>query len=50
MVGVIFPDRAALAASRAGQAAARGESAAEAHVAVTGLAVFEVVFADVDPA
>ncbi|MFC8447537.1 hypothetical protein [Kitasatospora sp. NPDC057223] len=49
MVGAIFTDRAALAASRAGQAAARGESAAKAHVAVTGLEEFEVVFADVDP-
>ncbi len=49
MVGVIFTDLATLAASRAGQAAARGESAAKAHVTVTGLEEFEVVFAEVDP-
>ncbi|MFC9327516.1 hypothetical protein [Kitasatospora sp. NPDC057015] len=46
-VGVMFADRGALAASRSGQAAARGESAAKAHVTVTGLEEFDVVFADV---
>ncbi|GHG86976.1 hypothetical protein [Streptomyces lanatus] len=47
LVGVIFVDQSSLAASRAGQAAARHEGAAKAHVAVTGLEEFEVVFTDV---
>ncbi|WP_037606344.1 hypothetical protein [Streptacidiphilus rugosus] len=45
-VGVIFRDRASLEASRSGQAAARGQGAAKAHVTVTALEEFEVVFAD----
>ncbi|TPQ23937.1 antibiotic biosynthesis monooxygenase family protein [Streptomyces sporangiiformans] len=47
LVGALFTDREALAASRAGQSAARHEAAAKAHVTVTGLEEFEVVFADV---
>ncbi|MDF3146974.1 MULTISPECIES: hypothetical protein [unclassified Streptomyces] len=47
MVGAVFVDQASLAASRAGQAAARQEGAAKAHVTVTGLEEFEVVFTDV---
>jgi hypothetical protein len=47
MVGAVFVDQASLAASRAGQAAARHEGAAKAHVSVTGLEEFEVVFTDV---
>ncbi|GAA3850070.1 hypothetical protein GCM10022403_097090 [Streptomyces coacervatus] len=47
LVGVLFTDRDSLAASRAGQAAARHEGAAKAHVTVTGLEEFEVVYADV---
>ena len=47
LVGVTFVDQASLAASRAGQAAARHEGAAKAHVTVTGLEEFEVVFSDV---
>lgn len=47
MVGVMFVDQAALAASRSGQAAARHEGAAKAHVTVTGLEEFEVVHTDV---
>ncbi|MDX3451135.1 hypothetical protein PV396_04090 [Streptomyces sp. ME02-8801-2C] len=47
LVGVVFTDRESLAASRAGQAAARHEGAAKAHVTVTGLEEFEVVFSDV---
>ncbi|WP_128434295.1 hypothetical protein [Streptomyces cyaneus] len=47
MVGAVFVDQASLAASRAGQAAARHEGAAKAHVTVTGLEEFEVVFTDV---
>ncbi|MFH0515819.1 hypothetical protein ACHBTE_01385 [Streptomyces sp. M41] len=47
MVGVLFVDHAALEASRSGQAAARHEGAAKAHVTVTGLEEFEVVFTDV---
>ncbi|AZQ38736.1 hypothetical protein EJ357_39200 [Streptomyces cyaneochromogenes] len=47
MVGVVFVDQATLAASRAGQAAARHEGAAKAHVTVTGLEEFEVVHTDV---
>ncbi|MGC9539326.1 hypothetical protein [Streptomyces sp. UG1] len=47
LVGAIFVDQASLAASRAGQAAARHEGAAKAHVTVTGLEEFEVVFTDV---
>jgi heme-degrading monooxygenase HmoA len=45
-VGVIFKDRASLDASRSAQAAARGQGAAKAHVSVTSLEEFEVVFAD----
>ncbi|MEZ0069688.1 heme-degrading monooxygenase HmoA [Streptacidiphilus sp. MAP12-20] len=45
-VGVIFRDRASLEASRSAQAAARSEGAAKAHVTVTGLEEFEVIFAD----
>ncbi|MEU8982550.1 antibiotic biosynthesis monooxygenase [Streptomyces sp. NPDC048309] len=47
MVGALFADRESLAASRAGQAVARHEGAAKAHVTVTGLEEFEVVHADV---
>lgn len=47
MVGALFVDQASLAASRAGQAAARHEGAAKAHVTVTGLEEFEVVLSDV---
>lgn len=47
MVGVLFVDQASLAGSRAGQAAARHEGAAKAHVTVTGLEEFEVVYSDV---
>jgi heme-degrading monooxygenase HmoA len=47
LVGVLFVDQASLAASRAGQAAARHEGAAKAHVSVTGLEEFEVVLSDV---
>jgi heme-degrading monooxygenase HmoA len=47
LVGALFTDRESLAASRAGQAAARHEAAAKAHVTVTGLEEFEVIFADV---
>ncbi|WP_217207810.1 hypothetical protein [Streptomyces sp. AC550_RSS872] len=47
LVGVVFVDQASLAASRAGQAAARHEGAAKAHVTVTGLEEFEVVLSDV---
>ncbi|MFF4018985.1 hypothetical protein [Streptomyces sp. NPDC001843] len=46
MTGVLFTDRESLAASRAGQAAARHEGAAKSHVTVTGLEEFEVVHAD----
>ncbi|WP_367319820.1 hypothetical protein [Streptomyces sp. HUAS ZL42] len=49
LVGALFTDRESLAASRAGQAAARHEGAAKAHVTVTGLEEFEVVFTDVRP-
>ncbi|GAA4056828.1 hypothetical protein [Streptomyces shaanxiensis] len=47
LVGVVFVDQATLAASRAGQAAARHEGAAKAHVTVVGLEEFEVVHTDV---
>jgi hypothetical protein len=47
MVGSLFTDRATLAASRGAQAAARHEGAAKAHVTVTSLEEFEVVFTDV---
>ncbi|MFI6010832.1 hypothetical protein ACIBAG_18780 [Streptomyces sp. NPDC051243] len=47
LVGNTFVDQASLAASRAGQAAARHEGAAKAHVTVTGLEEFEVVHTDV---
>ncbi|KOV62320.1 hypothetical protein ADK64_24505 [Streptomyces sp. MMG1121] len=47
MAGVLFTDRAALDASRAGQAVVRREGAAKAHVAVVALEEFEIVHADV---
>ncbi|MDQ0993964.1 hypothetical protein [Streptomyces sp. V3I7] len=47
LVGVVFVDRDALAASRAAHAEIRREGAAKARVAVTGLEEFEVVHADV---
>ncbi|WP_330308654.1 MULTISPECIES: hypothetical protein [unclassified Streptomyces] len=47
LVGTLFIDRESLAASRGVQSAARHEGAAKAHVTVTGLEEFEVVFADV---
>jgi heme-degrading monooxygenase HmoA len=47
LVGTLFIDRESLAASRGAQSAARHEGAAKAHVTVTGLEEFEVVFADV---
>ncbi|TXS48704.1 hypothetical protein EAO75_17560 [Streptomyces sp. uw30] len=47
MVGVIFVDQPSLAASRSAQASARHEGAAKAHLTVTGLEEFEVVFTDV---
>ncbi|MGW2718579.1 hypothetical protein [Streptomyces sp. NPDC001492] len=46
LVGALFTDRNALAASRGAQAAARHEGAAKAHVTVIGLEEFEVVHAD----
>jgi hypothetical protein len=46
-VGTLFVDRASMAASRAGQAAARHEGAAKAHVRVTGLEEFEVLHSEV---
>jgi hypothetical protein len=48
-VGVLFVDRASMAASRSGQAAARRQDVAKAHVTVVGLEEFEVVHADVRP-
>ncbi|MER6567308.1 hypothetical protein ABT288_14220 [Streptomyces sp. NPDC001093] len=47
MAGTLFADRVSLAASRAGQAVIRRESAAKAHVSVVALEEFEVVHADV---
>lgn len=47
LVGNTFVDQESLAASRAGQAAARHEGAAKAHVTVVGLEEFEVVHSDV---
>jgi hypothetical protein len=47
LVGALFVDRESMAASRAGQAAARQEGAAKAHVRVVGLEEFEIVFSDV---
>ncbi|MCI3271123.1 hypothetical protein [Streptomyces cylindrosporus] len=47
LVGALFTDHQSLAASRGAQAAARHEGAAKAHVTVTGLEEFEVVFTDV---
>ncbi|MEU1273701.1 hypothetical protein [Streptomyces sp. NPDC005799] len=47
LVGALFTDRGSLVASRAAQAAARHEGAAKAHVTVTGLEEFEIVFTDV---
>lgn len=49
MVGSLYVDHASMAASRAGQAAARSADAAKAHVTVVGLEEFEVVHADVRP-
>ncbi|ANP50627.1 hypothetical protein J2Z21_004375 [Streptomyces griseochromogenes] len=46
-VGALFTDRAALVASRAGQAEARHEVATKARVRVTGLEEFEVVHSEV---
>ncbi|WP_250400289.1 hypothetical protein [Streptomyces cellostaticus] len=48
-VGALFVDRASMAASRAGQAAARHEGVAKARVGVVSLEEFEVVHADVLP-
>ncbi|MCX5052761.1 MULTISPECIES: hypothetical protein [unclassified Streptomyces] len=47
LVGALFTDRHSLTASRGAQAAARHEGAAKAHVTVTSLEEFEVVFTDV---
>ncbi|KAB1149794.1 hypothetical protein F7R91_02825 [Streptomyces luteolifulvus] len=47
LVGALFTDRKSMAAARGAQAAARHEGAAKAHVTVTGLEEFEVVFSDV---
>ncbi|MFI9245966.1 hypothetical protein ACIGXF_26140 [Streptomyces sp. NPDC053086] len=47
VAGVLFVDRASLAASRAAVAAVRHEASAKAHVDVVGLEEFEVVHADV---
>ncbi|MEU8845002.1 hypothetical protein AB0C70_01850 [Streptomyces sp. NPDC048564] len=47
MAAAVFVDQASLAASRAGQAGARHEGAAKAHVSVIGLEEFEVVHTDV---
>jgi hypothetical protein len=45
--GTMFVDRESMTASRAGQAAARHEGAAKAHVNVVGLEEFEVLHSDV---
>ncbi|WP_030743064.1 hypothetical protein [Streptomyces sp. NRRL S-31] len=47
VAGLLFADRAALAASRAAMAAVRHEASAKAHVDVVGLEEFEVIHADV---
>lgn len=47
LVGAVFTDRESLAASRSGQAAARHEAAAKAHVTVTALEEFEVIVSDI---
>ncbi|MGW1957200.1 hypothetical protein ACWCPI_31340 [Streptomyces sp. NPDC001920] len=47
LAGVLFVDHASLEASRSAQAGARHEGAAKAHVTVTGLEEFEVVYTDV---
>ncbi|WP_405867555.1 MULTISPECIES: hypothetical protein [unclassified Streptomyces] len=47
LVGALFTDRQSLVASRGVQAAARHEGAAKAHVTVTSLEEFEIVFTDV---
>ena len=47
LVGATFTDRESLVASRAGQASARHEGTAKAHVTVNGLEEFEVVFSEV---
>ncbi|MCZ0985825.1 hypothetical protein [Streptomyces diastatochromogenes] len=46
-VGTLFVDRDSMVVSRAGQAAARHEGVAKAHVSVVGLEEFEVVHTDV---
>jgi hypothetical protein len=43
---VLFVDRASMAASRGGQAAARRQDAAKAHVTVVALEEFEVLHAE----
>lgn len=48
-VGVVWSDRDALAASRAGVAAIRGEATAKAHVITRSVEEFEVVYAGVAP-
>ncbi|MFB7370650.1 hypothetical protein ACFC0D_12510 [Streptomyces sp. NPDC056222] len=48
-VGVVWSDRDALAASRAGVAALRGEAGAQARVITRSIEEFEVVFAGVTP-
>ncbi|MFD5537141.1 hypothetical protein ACFWIJ_04615 [Streptomyces sp. NPDC127079] len=50
MAGSLFVDRASMAASRTGEAAARRADSAKARVTVVGLEEFEVVHADVHPA
>jgi hypothetical protein len=47
LVGALFVDRESLVASRGAQSAVRREGAAKAHVTVTGLEEFEIVFTDV---
>ncbi|MFD0142654.1 MULTISPECIES: hypothetical protein [unclassified Streptomyces] len=49
MVGVVWSDRDALAASRAGVAAIRGEATAQARVITRSVEEFEVVYAGVNP-
>ncbi|MEU6988935.1 hypothetical protein ABZ946_37010 [Streptomyces sp. NPDC046324] len=48
-VGVVWSDREALAASRAGVAAIRGEATAKARVITRSVEEFEVVYAGVAP-
>ncbi|MFF9915483.1 hypothetical protein [Streptomyces sp. NPDC013457] len=49
MVGVVWSDRDALAASRAGVAAIRGAATAQAHMITRSVEEFEVVYAGVAP-